>query len=93
MQVLKFQAQLSQLKRIDFLAGTEFIVGKNIELTLTALPLVPITLLCRGLFVLNCCSRREVVVHLFLIGGIVDHHYLNFIFMIYHLKIVNIAYF
>ena len=45
MQVLKFQAQLSQLKRTDFLAGTESIVGKNIELTLTALPLVPITIL------------------------------------------------
>ena len=47
MQVLKFQAQLqlSQLKRTDFLAGTESIVEKNIELTLTALPLVPITIL------------------------------------------------
>jgi len=33
--MMKFQAQ----KRTDFLAGTEFIVGKNIELTLTALPL------------------------------------------------------
>jgi hypothetical protein len=57
-------------------------------------------LLCRGLFVFSCCSGREVVVHHLIIGGIVDHHYLNFIFMIkkipssiYHLKIVNITYF
>ena len=38
MQVLKFQDQTY------FLAGTEFIVGKNIDLPLTELPRVPITM-------------------------------------------------
>jgi hypothetical protein len=32
------------------LPGTEFIVGKNIELTLTALPLVPMTILYFAIF-------------------------------------------
>jgi hypothetical protein len=31
MQGLKFQDQLSYLKKTDFLAGTAFIVGKNID--------------------------------------------------------------
>lgn len=38
MQVLNFQDQT------DFLAGTEFIVGKNMDLTLTALPQIHITM-------------------------------------------------
>jgi hypothetical protein len=40
MQGLKFQDQLSYLKKTDFLAGTAFIVGKNIDL-----PLIPKTIL------------------------------------------------
>jgi len=36
MQVLKFQAQLSQLKRTAFLAGTEFIDGEEYRINLNS---------------------------------------------------------
>jgi hypothetical protein len=60
MQVLKSQAQLSQLNRTDFLAGTEFIVGKNIELTLTVLPLVTVTIFIARRLLSYICARRQI---------------------------------